>query len=546
MSKMKIEPKAYYDNGAIPIFEPSLEEFKDFKAFMTSIEDYGRKAGIVKIIPPKEWQDQLPNIEKKLKDVHIAKPITQHILGGRGIFTQTNIEDRKAYSIDDWYQLCQHLDHRPPPLDSKYHQQVDFESKYSHLSTDQYKEIERNYWRNITFNQPKYGADMLGTLFDESVKEWNPNTLDNILHDLHVTLPGVNRPYLYFGMWKATFAWHVEDMDLYSINYIHFGAPKQWYVIPPSQQKKFESFMQATFFTQYKSCHEFLRHKTFIVSPKVLQDNNISVQRCVQQPGEFMVTFPYGYHSGYNLDFNCAESVNFALESWIQIGQKAQSCHCISDSVTIDVASLFPSTIEPIRKKRKRTKKTDCLLCSMSYPDALVTAKGQDVHKICAEAVGETWIQDSVVYGVERIPSSRWKLVCIYCKQKTGACMQCCHGKCWKSFHVTCALQHQATVDKVSNYDPSQPYSQFNAYCPQHDPQRLIEKKALDEHYIKEMSKKFQLDLEIYTKWRGGGFYPGKIKECIPSQKMCRVVLQDGVIRKVPWRDISLSPPSTF
>jgi len=42
-------------------------------------------------------------------------------------------------------------------------------------------------------------------------------------------LPGVTRSFLYFGQWKAGFPWHVEDMNLHSINYVHFGKPKQVY-----------------------------------------------------------------------------------------------------------------------------------------------------------------------------------------------------------------------------------------------------------------------------------------------------------------------------
>lgn len=97
------------------------------------------------------------------------------------------------------------------------------------------------------------------------MRAWNVNSLDNTLNRLGVSVPGVNVPYLYFGMWKATFAWHVEasnkkndpftpfhgltcikqDMDLYSINYLHFGAPKQWYAIPTTHTKKFEGLMQS-------------------------------------------------------------------------------------------------------------------------------------------------------------------------------------------------------------------------------------------------------------------------------------------------------------
>lgn len=66
------------------------------------------------------------------------------------------------------------------------------------------------------------------------MKEWNINglstILDGMVDEYGVAIPGVNTAYLYFGMWKTSFAWHTEDMDLYSINYLHFGAPKLWSV----------------------------------------------------------------------------------------------------------------------------------------------------------------------------------------------------------------------------------------------------------------------------------------------------------------------------
>lgn len=83
--------------------------------------------------------------------------------------------------------------------------------------------------------------------------------------------------------------------------------------------------------TDRSKCSQFLRHKAFLASPRVLANSGITLNRVAQLPGEFILTYPKGYHSGFNLGFNCAESINFATERWLPLGKVAKSCVCIGD-----------------------------------------------------------------------------------------------------------------------------------------------------------------------------------------------------------------------
>jgi hypothetical protein len=492
----EVEPDHYYEGGKIPVFKPTMHQFKDFDKFVAKIDKYGMKSGIVKVIPPKEWRDALPRLDEQVKQIKVKNPIVQHINGGQGAYRQTNLEKQRSYNLVHWRQLCEGSDHQPParrgerrinqtkpekkpakpdkpptpravkqdkstpvkrgrgrprkkpikneettedaeveapptpqtptpqtPVKSfepsvvdvtpsvkhedsddddelsdvpsemlekpkgrqpksvssrrKYNRrapdeiidQASFDGfdyqvdpkKLADFTPERCDELEKAYWRTLTYNNPLYGADMPGSLFDDSTTSWNVAKLPNILDVLGQAIPGVNTAYLYLGMWKSTFAWHLEDVDLYSINYIHFGAPKQWYSISQEDARRFETAMKSIWPTDAKSCSQFLRHKTYLVSPQMLQSQfNIRVNKLVHHEGEFVITYPYGYHSGYNLGYNCAESVNFATEAWLEYGRIAKKCDCQEDSVWVDVWDI---------ERRLRGEETDDELSELGSED---------------------------------------------------------------------------------------------------------------------------------------------------------------------------------
>lgn len=87
---------------------------------------------------------------------------------------------------------------------------------------------------------------------------------------------------------------------------------------------KFNCFtLKGLFPGENEECPAFLRHKSFLINPKILKSRSIPFNKITQEAGEFMITFPYAYHAGYNHGLNCAESTNFALERWVEFGKYA-------------------------------------------------------------------------------------------------------------------------------------------------------------------------------------------------------------------------------
>lgn len=304
----------------IQVFRPTWEEFKDFNKYIEYIESKGaHKAGICKIIPPPEWVPRKSGYDNL--DIVIPAPIVQEVHGCQGLYTQYNIQ-KKAIHVKDFEKLANGERFRTP----------------RHFD---YEELERKYWKNITFVNPMYGADVSGSITDKEQTSWNIANLGSILdcvgEDYGIKIEGVNTAYLYFGMWKTTFAWHTEDMDLYSINFIHFGAPKSWYAIPPEHGRRLERLAQGFFPSSFAACPAFLRHKMTLISPTILKQYSIPFDKITQEAGEIIITFPYGYHSGYNHGFNCAESTNFATTRWIEYGKRCLQCKCRNDGVKIQM-----------------------------------------------------------------------------------------------------------------------------------------------------------------------------------------------------------------
>ncbi|CAB9516648.1 specific demethylase 5D [Seminavis robusta] len=172
--------------------------------------------------------------------------------------------------------------------------------------------------------EPKFGTE---DYYRETW--WNLNNIpcapDSVLRHVKVGINGINVPWMYYGALFTTFCWHNEDNYLYSINYHHKGAPKQWYGVPGNMtaadglEKVFKNFLSM----KMRDVPDLLHHITTMFSPRLLQNADVPVYKLLQHEGEYVITFPRAFHGGFSLGPNVGEAVNFATHDWISYGSDA-------------------------------------------------------------------------------------------------------------------------------------------------------------------------------------------------------------------------------
>ncbi|KAK4338415.1 hypothetical protein RND71_042902 [Anisodus tanguticus] len=210
-------------------------------------------------------------------------------------------------------------------------------------------QLEKKFWEIVEGSagevEVKYGSDLDTSIYGSGfprvtddkpssvepstwdeycASPWNLNNLPKLpgsmLRAVHHSIAGVMVPWLYIGMLFSSFCWHFEDHCFYSMNYHHWGEPKCWYSVPGSAAQAFEKVMRNSLPDLFDAQPDLLFQLVTMLNPRVLQENGVPVYNVLQEPGDFIITFPRSYHGGFNCGLNCAEAVNFAPADWLPHG----------------------------------------------------------------------------------------------------------------------------------------------------------------------------------------------------------------------------------
>ncbi|KAJ9176453.1 hypothetical protein P3X46_011762 [Hevea brasiliensis] len=369
-----------------PVFHPTEEEFKDTLKYIASIRPRVEAYGICRIVPPPSWHPPCLIKEKNIwgKSTFVAQ--SQRIDGlqnqyGQGQMARTcengsckssfkmdlddpdgvgssdiegsesetgpefTLETFKKYADNFKSQyFCARSKVVVSEVDPTLHQESwepsldNIEGEYRRIIDNPTEEIEVLYGGDL--DSGVFGSGFpTKSIFtkisdcDEYLNSgWNLNNTPRLPRSLlsseSFNTSGLLVPQIRIGMCFSKFCWKVEEHHLYSLCYMHLGAPKIWYGIPGRYNVKFKALLKKQLpdmLAEQPKLRDRLADKLY---PSTLKSEDIPVYRCIQYPGEFVLVLPGAYYSGFDCGFNCVEAVNVAPLEWLPYGQNVVELYC--------------------------------------------------------------------------------------------------------------------------------------------------------------------------------------------------------------------------
>ena len=252
-----------------PEYYPTIQEFQDPISYIYKIEKEASKYGICKIVPP------VPPPSKKSVVSNFNQSLSLSSSNSQNPKSQPTFTTRQ--------QQIGFCPRKQRPIQKsvwqsgEYYTLQQFEAKAKNFEKNYLKkcskkalsalEIETLYWK-ANGDRPfsvEYANDMPGSAFvplkdkrtGDSVvvvagnvgdTAWNMRGVaranGSLLRFMKEEIPGVTSPMVYVAMLFSWFAWHVEDHDLHSLNFLHYGAGKTWYGVPKDAAAAFEEVIR--------------------------------------------------------------------------------------------------------------------------------------------------------------------------------------------------------------------------------------------------------------------------------------------------------------
>uniref|UniRef100_A0A4W5NEW3 [histone H3]-trimethyl-L-lysine(4) demethylase n=1 Tax=Hucho hucho TaxID=62062 RepID=A0A4W5NEW3_9TELE len=320
--------------------------------------------------------------------------------------------------------------------------------------------VEKEFWRLVSTIEEdvtvEYGADIASKEFgsgfpirngrfkvsekDEKYLKcgWNlnnmammdPSVLTHVTADIcGMTLPCYSINYLAILLMISDFCLH-----FFVCFPGQYFQPKTWYGAPGFAAEQLEAVMKKLAPELFQIQPDLLHQLVTIMNPNTLMSYGVPIYRTNQCAGEFVITFPRAYHSGFNQGFNFAEAVNFCTVDWMALGRQCVDhyrllhrycvfshdemiCKMASKANSLDVvlaSAVQKDMKDMIREEqdlRDKVRKMGVLHCEQAEYDLL-----QDDERQCAKC------RTTCFLSAITCPCSPGQLVCLHHVQDLCSC----------------------------------------------------------------------------------------------------------------------------